>query len=1094
MRRVLQGMEFVLVCLFCAVGVRAQQSAATSDLASNAAAAQSSVPRLVRFNGTLKDATGKPLSGPVDVTFELFREQSGGEPVWWETQTVEADAQGQYSALLGATQPNGLPMDLFTAGEARWLGVAAGKIEQPRVLLVSVPYAFKAGDAETLGGKPATAYVASDQLKDQVRSEMTQQLANPAIGLRSLEMMVTNPASTPRAVTETNPSTFTCATSSTCMGVTQSGTGTPLLASSTAASAVVAALRGEAASTGGSGVLGWAKATTGTAVGVKGQTDSTGGMGIYGLATAATGTTFGVRGDTSSPSGRGVYGNATAGTGVTYGVLGIAASTSGIGLAGQATAVTGATIGVRAVNSSPAGTAAIFDNLGGGKILSGRTTGYVERFSVDAGGTVTGTQFASTVASGTPPLAVASNTVVPNLNADLLDGLHAANFALLGANIFTSGQSISSGDLSVSSGNISLPQTTGLTAGVINLGAGRFIHACCASQRNTFVGGYAGNLGTTGSDNTATGDNALTSITLGDNNTASGSRALLSNTEGEGNVADGSWALSSNTTGGRNTASGLDALNANTTGTYNTASGAFALYYHTVGHFNTAIGHAALMYNCKDVPVGCSGSSNTAVGVAAGSTSNSANANVTGYNNTFIGSNSGPGTSTQLHNATAIGANAVVSANNTIVLGSISGVNNAAASVNVGIGTQTPTHTLEVLGTASFSDAVTATSFAGDGSAITGVNAVTAATASNALALGGVAASGYLQKTGGTMTGTLNLPADGLAAGTTQLALGYGNVAIGTDPLLDVQLAVRRTGTENATNYGLHVRNNTTSTSGTPYKYGAYIENSGEVVSNGYGLYVTNQSTNTTTDGLYKYGVYLSSFGSFTGGAGTTTKNYGLYVSAPTGADENYGAYIGGNVGIGDTTPATRLQVFGDIRVGTTGTNGCLQNFAGSSIAGTCSSDARLKTNIRPFQRVLNQLVQLKPVHFYWKADEFPEMHFGRERSYGLIAQEVEKLFPEMVGQDERGYKTVDYTRLPLLLLQAVRELKAENERLRDQMQSELRSQATELDSLKGELKEARVALRLIQSQLPAAGSAFTAHALLNSSEPSSASGPSTGR
>ncbi|MBZ5545917.1 MAG: hypothetical protein LAO07_19950, partial [Acidobacteriia bacterium] len=176
MRRVLQGLGLVLVCLFWVVEIQAQQSAAASDLTSNAAA-QSSVPRLVRFNGTVKDATGKPLSGPVDVTFELFREDSGGQPLWWETQRVEVDAQGRYVVLLGAMHPDGLPMDLFTSGEARWLGIAVGKIEQARVLLVSVPYALKAGDAETLGGKPATAYVASDQLKDQVRSEMTQQLA-----------------------------------------------------------------------------------------------------------------------------------------------------------------------------------------------------------------------------------------------------------------------------------------------------------------------------------------------------------------------------------------------------------------------------------------------------------------------------------------------------------------------------------------------------------------------------------------------------------------------------------------------------------------------------------------------------------------------------------------------------------------------------------------------------------------------------------------------------------------------------------------------------------------------------------------------------
>jgi len=146
----------VIVCLFCVVGACAQQAGA-NDLTGKAGTAGSSVPRLVRFNGTLQDGTGKPLRGPVDVTFELFAEQSGGEPLWWETQTVDVDAEGGYSVLLGAMHPDGLPMDLFAAGEARWLGVAVGKVEQPRVLLVSVPYALKAGDAETLGGKPATA-------------------------------------------------------------------------------------------------------------------------------------------------------------------------------------------------------------------------------------------------------------------------------------------------------------------------------------------------------------------------------------------------------------------------------------------------------------------------------------------------------------------------------------------------------------------------------------------------------------------------------------------------------------------------------------------------------------------------------------------------------------------------------------------------------------------------------------------------------------------------------------------------------------------------------------------------------------------------
>lgn len=99
------------------------------------------------------------------MTFALYAVEAGGEALWFETQTVEADAQGRYTVLLGAMHADGLPMDLFTSGEARWLGVSVGKLpEQARVLLVAVPYALKAADADTLGGKPATAFVASDQL------------------------------------------------------------------------------------------------------------------------------------------------------------------------------------------------------------------------------------------------------------------------------------------------------------------------------------------------------------------------------------------------------------------------------------------------------------------------------------------------------------------------------------------------------------------------------------------------------------------------------------------------------------------------------------------------------------------------------------------------------------------------------------------------------------------------------------------------------------------------------------------------------------------------------------------------------------------
>ena len=120
------------------------------------------VPRLVKFAGMLKDELGKTRTGMAGVTFAIYKEQEGGAALWLETQNVELDEQGHYMVLLGATKSEGLPLELFTAGEHRWLGVQVnlpGEVEQPRVLLVSVPYALKAVDADTLGGMPASSFV-----------------------------------------------------------------------------------------------------------------------------------------------------------------------------------------------------------------------------------------------------------------------------------------------------------------------------------------------------------------------------------------------------------------------------------------------------------------------------------------------------------------------------------------------------------------------------------------------------------------------------------------------------------------------------------------------------------------------------------------------------------------------------------------------------------------------------------------------------------------------------------------------------------------------------------------------------------------------
>lgn len=120
------------------------------------------VPRVTSFSGMVKDAAGAPQTGIVGIAFSLYEEQQGGAPLWSEIQNVPLDDQGHYTVLLGSMRPEGLPLDLFATGKARWLGVAPqlpGSPEEPRVLLVGVPYALKAADAETLGGMPASAYM-----------------------------------------------------------------------------------------------------------------------------------------------------------------------------------------------------------------------------------------------------------------------------------------------------------------------------------------------------------------------------------------------------------------------------------------------------------------------------------------------------------------------------------------------------------------------------------------------------------------------------------------------------------------------------------------------------------------------------------------------------------------------------------------------------------------------------------------------------------------------------------------------------------------------------------------------------------------------
>jgi len=221
----------------------------------------------------------------------------------------------------------------------------------------------------------------------------------------------------------------------------------------------------------------------------------------------------------------------------------------------------------------------------------------------------------------------------------------------------------------------------GNTTGAHNTALGyQALAANATGVTTTAVGSFAAYLNT-GSGNTAVGDGALygydaTGPVNGSLNTAVGAQALFRNTTGANNTAVGWFALQSNTTGAENAASGHGALAKNTAGRDNSAHGYLALYNNTAGQENNAQGSFALYSNTT-------GNDNTAIGNVAMSNNN------TGWFNTALGAFAGPDvSSTNLTNATAIGAHAVVSQSNAMVLGS--------PGVRVGIGTSTPSNVFTV--------------------------------------------------------------------------------------------------------------------------------------------------------------------------------------------------------------------------------------------------------------------------------------------------------------------------------------------------------------------------------------------------------------
>jgi hypothetical protein len=366
---------FVIVSFLCAVICTTQAQTA----ASNASPTSTQVPRLIKFSGLAQDETKTPLSGVVGISFSLYKDQEGGSPLWMETQNVQADASGHYTAMLGSASANGVPLSLFSSAEAHWISTQiSGHAESPRVMLLSVPYALKAADAETLGGLPASAFmhanaggvaakasstaagtvppaaVTGKGTKNYVplwtgaamlgNSTIYETGGNVGVGTKTPQAELDVVGAGVRGIQATVPGTQ-AAISGIATAVKGGATGVYGQTSDPGGNAVFGLNN---ATTGGIGVIGQSSATSGSSYGVYGATASTSGVGMLGISSATSGSTAGVFGANASSSGSGVIGNATATTGLVQGVGGfvVSTTTNAAGVFGFEGAKTGQVYGV----------------------------------------------------------------------------------------------------------------------------------------------------------------------------------------------------------------------------------------------------------------------------------------------------------------------------------------------------------------------------------------------------------------------------------------------------------------------------------------------------------------------------------------------------------------------------------------------------------------------------------------------------------------------------------------------------------------------------------------------------------------------------
>lgn len=177
-------------------------------------------------------------------------------------------------------------------------------------------------------------------------------------------------------------------------------------------------------------------------------------------------------------------------------------------------------------------------------------------------------------------------------------------------------------------------------------------------------------------------------------------------------------------------------------------------------------------------------------------------------------------------------------------------------------------------------------------------------------------------------------------------------------------------------------------------------------------------------------------------GKSLLSANHDFYLAPNTGFDTHIGNVSSGvtttslfventgNVGIGTTTPSEKLHVTGNV-------------FSDGGIFIT--SDKRFKQDIQQLESVLEKINQLDGVSYAYRLEEFKERGFSEGTHLGLIAQNLEEVYPELVKTYEDGYKAVNYDGLIPVLIEGIKAQQADIEVL-DSEKEELQQEVIQLN------------------------------------------------